>query len=186
MSTGEKPLGVGIVGMGQRCMFFFGPHIRANPDKARLVALADQDETRLKSALDDLGGDLRPYNSVDALINDPEVEALVITTPDSTHRGILDKALDAGKHVLCEKPMATTIEDALHMTRRALSSPQVVQIGFMLRYAPFVIKLKEVVDSGVIGPLVQISGVEVVEYYHGALPADTPWDPPLSRIEART
>lgn len=163
-----SPVGVGIVGTGQRSMFFFGPHIKANADRARLVALADQDETRLHSAADDLGGGLRLYGSLDAMLKDPEVDVVIITTPDATHRQMFDKALAARKHILCEKPMATTIQDAVDMTRRALASPQVVQIGFMLRYAPFVVKLKEVVDSGVIGSLIQVNGIEIVEYYHGA------------------
>lgn len=164
----ERPLGIGIVGTGQRCMHFFGPHIRAVPDKARLVALADRDETRLQSAVDDPGGDVRPYNSVESILRDPNVDALVITTPDFTHRDVFDMALDAGKHVLCEKPMATTIEDAVHMTRRAKESDPTVQIGFMLRYAPFMVRLKAIVDSGIIGDLVQVTAAEVVEYYHGA------------------
>lgn len=149
-------------------MHFFAPHIRANPLEARLVALADQDETRLKSAIDDLGGGIRAYNSLGAMLGDPDVGAVVITTPDATHRQMFDEALDSGRHIICEKPMATTLEDAVHMARRAVAAPQVVQVGFMLRYAPFFVKLKEVVDSGVIGPLVQIGAAEVVEYYHGA------------------
>lgn len=163
-----RPLGIGIVGTGQRCMFFFAPYLRAHPDKVRLECLADQDQARLQSAIEDLGPDIRPYGSIDAMLQDPLVDAVIITTPDWTHRQIFDKALDAGKHIICEKPMATTLEDALHMTRRAMATQQVVQIGFMLRYAPFFVKLKEVVDSGLIGPLVQVSAAEVVEYYHGA------------------
>ena len=163
-----SPLGVGIVGTGQRCMFFFGPYISAHPEKACLVALADHNESRLKGATEDLGRDIHAYNNVSAMLQDPQLEAVIITTPDFTHREMLEKILEAGKHVLCEKPMATTIEDALEMTKRAMASTQVVQIGFMLRYAPFFVKLKEVVDSGVVGPLVQVSASEVVEYYHGA------------------
>ncbi len=161
-------LGIGIVGTGQRCMYFFGPYIKAHPEKARLVALADYDESRLNSAVVDLGGDIRSYHSLDDMVKDPQVEAVIITTPDFTHREMLEKGLEAGKHTICEKPMATTIEDALDMTRRAMASKQVVQIGFMLRYAPFVVKLREIIESGAICPLLQINASEVVEYYHGA------------------
>jgi predicted dehydrogenase len=149
-------------------MFFFGPHIRTRPEAARLVALCDRDETRLLSAVEDLGGDVVGYGSMDSMLADARVDAVVITTPDFTHRELLDKALDAGKHVICEKPMATTLEDALHMARRAVAAPGVVQLGFMLRYAPFFETLKETVTSGVVGPLVQINAAEVVEQYHGA------------------
>ena len=94
-------------------MNFFGLDIRTIPQKARLVALADQDETRLGGAIDDLGGGIRAYNSLDAMLEDPNVDAVVITTPDATHRKMFDEVLDSGKHIICEKPMATTLEDAV-------------------------------------------------------------------------
>ena len=162
------PLGFGIVGAGQRCMYFFGPDIRRNADRAKLVAIAEPDQARLRSALDDLGGDIHAYEDIDGLLEDPLVDAVIIASPDFTHRELLDKVLDAGKHVICEKPMATTPKDARHMTRRARAAPEVVQIGFMLRYAPMFIRLKGIVDSGVIGELVQVGATEVIEYYHGA------------------
>ena len=160
--------GVGIVGAGQRGMRFFASSLRADPNRARLVAVADQDEERLQTAVDDLGGGVQAYGSLDAMLDDPEVEAVVITTPDFTHRSVLEATLEAGRHALCEKPMATTIDDAVEMTTMAMASEKVVQLGFMLRYAPFFVQLKELVDSGVIGRLTQINASEVVEYYHGA------------------
>ena len=62
---------------------------------------------------------------------------MCITTPDWTHRALLEAGLEAGRHLICEKPLATTLEDAVAMTQRALESPLVVQVGFVLRYAPF-------------------------------------------------
>ena len=56
-------LGIGIVGTGQRCMYFFGPYIKAHPEKARLVALADHNQFRLESAVTALGGDIRSFHS---------------------------------------------------------------------------------------------------------------------------
>jgi predicted dehydrogenase len=149
-------------------MYFFAPYMAAHPETVQLVALADRDASRLHSALADLGSSMRAYDSMHALLQDPDVEAVIITTPDYTHRRLFDQALDAGKHVLCEKPMATTLEDALHMTKRAIAAPQIVQIGFMLRFAPFFVQLKQLLEAGTIGPLLQVSAVEAVEYYHGA------------------
>ena len=93
---------------------------------------------------------------------------MIITTPDFTHREMLEKALEAEKHTICEKPMATTMEDAIAMTKRAIASPQVVQMGFMLRYAPFIVHLREIIESSAIGPLIHVNASEIVEYYHGA------------------
>ena len=149
-------------------MYFFGPDIQRNADRAKLVALAEPDQGRRSSAIDDLGGDIRAYGDIEELLGDPKVDAVIIASPDFTHQELLDKALDAGKHVICEKPMATTLDDARHMARRAQAAPQVVQIGFMLRYAPMFVRIKEIVDSGIIGDLVQVSAAEIIEYYHGA------------------
>ena len=160
-------LGFGIIGAGQRCMYFFGPEIQKN-DKSHLVAISEKENDRLQSAITDLGGNIRGYSNIDDLLRDKEVEAIIISTPDYTHRELLDKALDAGKHVICEKPMATTFEDALHITLRSRATSKVVQIGFLLRFAPMFTKLKEIVDSGAVGKLVQVNASEVVEYYHGA------------------
>ena len=163
------PLGIGIVGTGQRGMGFFAPYIKNNPHQARLNAVADIDEVRLKSAVEDIERqDLRQYNGVEGLLNDPEVEAVVITTPDGTHREVLEKVLKAGKHAICEKPMATTIEDAIAITKMAMQTNKTVQIGFMLRYAPFFVKLRDLVAAGAIGDLLQVNASEIVEYRHGA------------------
>ncbi len=168
MVNPRPPLGIGIVGTGQRCMSFFAPYITSHPETMRLVALADQDRARLNSAIADLGGSIRAYDHIEDLLSDADIGAVIVATPDFTHRRMFDQVLEAGKHVVCEKPMATTVEDALHMTRRAMAVPQVVQIGFMLRYAPFFVHLKQVIASGTIGPLLQVSAAEIVEFYHGA------------------
>ncbi len=164
----RPPLGIGIVGTGQRCMTFFAPHIISHPAVARLVGLAEHNAARLESARGDLGITVRGYTSIDALIENPDIDTVIITTPDFTHREMLDKALAARKNVLCEKPLAATTEDALHMTRRAVAAPQVVQVGFMLRYAPLCMEIKRIIASGIIGSLVHVTAAEVVEFYHGA------------------
>jgi predicted dehydrogenase len=102
------------------------------------------------------------------MVQDPLVEVVLITTPDFTHRQMVDIALDAGKHVICEKPLATSIEDALHLARRASAVPQIVQLVHILRYAPFIQTLKGIVESGVVGSVIQVSAAEQFEYYHAA------------------
>lgn len=162
------PVKLGIIGTGQRCIYFFVPFIRSFPEKAKLIGIADKDPIRLSSAEQDIGMSLKSYLNYEDLLSDPEIEAVIITTPDSTHREIFEKALSSGKDILCEKPLATTIEDAVHMAKISLGKSNVTQLGFMLRYSPFYTKLKEIVDEGSIGKIEHIKIFETVESYHGA------------------
>ena len=164
----NPPIGVGIVGTGQRCMATFAPYLLEHPKQARLVAVADQDSARLGSAVEEMGAPVRAYEDLDSMLQDPDVDSVFVTTPDFTHRLMVEQALDAGRHVLCEKPMATTMDDAVAVAKKAMASRKIVQIGFVLRHAPFIVKLKELVEAEAVGPLVHVAVNELVEYYHGA------------------
>jgi predicted dehydrogenase len=146
----------------------FAPYLLKHPERARLVAVADQDRARLGSAVEEMGASVRAYGDLDSMLQDPDVDAVFVTTPDYTHRQMVEQALDAGRHVLCEKPMATTMDDAVAVARKAAGSNKIVQIGFVLRHAPFIVKLKEMVEAEAVGPLMHAVVHEVVEYYHGA------------------
>ena len=145
----------GIVGTGNRGIRTYGGHLRGRySDRADLVALADTDPTRLAVAARRLGVE-RTYGSHAGLIDDPNVDVVVITSPDYTHAGIALDAMQAGKHVLCEKPVATTIEDANRLLEASRRFDGVFLVGFVLRYAPFFRGMHDAIERGLIGrPLV--------------------------------
>ena len=90
--------------------------------------------------------------SATEVINDPNVDVVFIATPHDTHADLVVEALEAGKHVFCEKPLAMTEEELDRIEMRS-SSGKVLQVGFNRRHAPAIVKAKEVLGSSG-GPLV--------------------------------
>ncbi len=141
----------GIVGTGGRGLRAFGANLRQRfADDTTVVALADRDPTRLRYAAGKLGVE-RTYDTAAGLIADRDVDVVVITTPDATHAEIALEAIDAGKHVICEKPLATTIEDCNRVRAAAARSDHLFMVGFVLRYVPFFRTLRAAVVDGAIG-----------------------------------
>ena len=143
---GNRTIGVGVIGVGN-----MGGHHTGNLARqvagANVVALMDVDEERLAAVADQFGG--RTFTDARALIADPEVEAVVIASPDATHTDYTLACLEADKPVLCEKPLATRAEDAERIFRAEVDKGRrSVQVGFMREYDPAHQKVKAVLDSG--------------------------------------
>src|SRR6185295_5025876 len=85
------------------------------------------------------------------LITHPDVDAVIISTPPSLHAEMTIAALRAGKHVLCEKPLARTLEECQEMVKAAGETGSFLATGFNYRFYPSVLKARELVDSGIIG-----------------------------------
>ncbi|HCN10706.1 MAG TPA: hypothetical protein DIT01_22500 [Lentisphaeria bacterium] len=95
------------------------------------------------------------YDEQEALLADPDVDAVYICTPVFLHAAHTVAAADAGKHVLVEKPMALTIDECRQMTDACKGNDVKLQIGFMRRFHPYHRKIKEMVDAGVLGRIVR-------------------------------
>jgi len=87
-----------------------------------------------KAIMKEMGKDLVIYDDLVSACNDPKVDALIISTPNYTHREVLDVAIQSGKHILLEKPMATTLKDAYHIMQLSEQYEAVFQIGLQYRY----------------------------------------------------
>ena len=131
-STPERAaLGVAVIGagdMGSR----HAQHWQASG--ARVVALVDPDLDRATAAAARVGA--RAYGEPSAVLADPDVHVLSVCTPTYLHAGITVAALEAGKHVLCEKPASLTLRDAQAMHDAAERSGKELRIGFMRRFDP--------------------------------------------------
>lgn len=99
------------------------------------------------------------HNSYESLLTDPEVDVIYNSLPNSLHAEWTVKALQAGKHVLCEKPLATNIADIDAIITAVERSGKIVSEAFMYRHHPQTLKVKELVDSGALGKLRLIHGV---------------------------
>ncbi|MBM7554452.1 Gfo/Idh/MocA family protein [Thalassobacillus pellis] len=107
------------------------------------------------------GNSLVEYDSLEAACNDPEVDGLIICTPNYTHIDMVREAVKSGKHILLEKPMATTLEDAFEITRIAQNYTGIFQIGLQYRYkAIYVEAIHEALERKNVGDIKTISILE--------------------------
>jgi predicted dehydrogenase len=95
----------------------------------------------------------RAYGSYLELLADPEVDAVYIPLPNSLHREWVVRAAEAGKHVLCEKPLATSAAEAEAMIAACARNRVQLMEAFMYRFHPRSIRVKQLVDSGALGPI---------------------------------
>lgn len=130
----ERRLGVGVLGCGPIAQ---AAHLEScrRARNTELVAICDlADDLRERMAL--VHRPRRAYASYAAMLADPEVEAVIVAIADQFHVDAALQALDAGKHVLVEKPMGVTVEEAGALAARAQSTGLLVQVGSMKRFDP--------------------------------------------------
>jgi len=117
----------------------------------RLSAVTDMDEERAQALATATGA--RAFPSLDAFLASDELDAIIISTPPQFHEDIAIAAMAAGKHVLCEKPLANSVEGARRMVEAARRYGRILTTGFNHRYFEAVQFVKETLDSGAIGEL---------------------------------
>lgn len=136
--------GIGIIGYGG-----FGEFIRAAWDKmgdARVVAVCDSDPSRAPI-------DTKFYKEVGPMLADPDVDIVSIATPPNSHKSLSIMAMEAGKHVLIEKPLALSERDALTIRQVAERTGRVASVDFVLRFNPIVESVRDIVQGGALGKL---------------------------------
>jgi len=125
-------------------------------EHVEIVAIASRDINKAKETANNLGIP-KAYGSYEELLNDDSIDAVYNPMPNHLHVPWSIKALEAGKHVLCEKPIALSVAEAQQLADTAKKYPHLKAMeGFMYRFHPQWIKAKELVDSGEIGELKNI------------------------------
>lgn len=168
-------LGVAIVGTGmigavhRRAALLAGADVRgvvgSSPGRGKEVAQA---------------WDIpRAYRDIEEALADPQVQVVHVCTPNHLHRAMAQAALEAGKHVICEKPLATTLEDAKALAALAASTGRVATVPFVYRYHPVVREARARIAQGELGPLRLIHGSYLQDWLLD--PASNNWrvDPAL-------
>ena len=147
-------LRVGVIGLGA----FGESHIRAYQGlpNVEVAAVASRSSDRA-AAIAERYGISSWYGSHDALIADDSIAAVSITTAEDEHRGPAVASFEAGKHVLVEKPLATTLEDAEAIVAAARSSSGILMPGHILRFDPRYASVRAAAVSGELGRLVSLS-----------------------------
>ncbi len=152
MATGT--IGVAVIGSGRAGMIH-AVNFRKNVPGAELVALVDPVAETVGAACRELGVDTAYASHTEAL-EDKRVDAIVVVSPTKFHRDIVLDAARAGKHILCEKPMAMSVAECDDMIAAADAAGVVLQIGFMRRFDAGFQRARRIVDSGEIGDVVMV------------------------------
>lgn len=140
-------LGIGIIGAGH----IASTHARhfSRVPNARLVAIADAQLGKAEALAEKHGADA--LGSADALLSRGDIDAVVVCIPTDRHRTVVEAALQSGKHVLCEKPMALTLEDCDVMSRAAESAGKVLSVAQVVRQFAEYRQAKHLIETGAIG-----------------------------------
>lgn len=147
-------IGIGVVGCG-----YWGPNLvrnlRSLPE-CRVKSICDVSEERLRH-LRGLYPELQTETRFDKMVADPELAAVVIATPLRHHFPMAKAALQAGKHVLVEKPLAASVEQCEELVALAKKQGLVLMVGHTFLFSPAVRRIKEIIDRNEIGALRYIS-----------------------------
>jgi myo-inositol 2-dehydrogenase / D-chiro-inositol 1-dehydrogenase len=146
---------IGLIGVGMMGR----EHIRnlkLQPD-AEVVALVDPHGPSLEEATRQLGRAVPTYAEPEAMLAGEGVDAVIVASPNHTHRRILETLFDAGVHILCEKPLCTTVEDARWVVERAAAARSVFWTAMEYRFMPPATRFIDQVHAGEIGTLRMLS-----------------------------
>lgn len=142
---------IGILGCGKIAQVRHIPEYAANPD-CELAAFYNPTRKRAEDMAAKYGG--KVYDTPEALLADPEIDAVSVCAANYAHAELAIKAMRAGKDVLCEKPMAVTLEDCEAMVKVAKETGRTLMIAHNQRFAKAHVKAKALIDAGTIGRIV--------------------------------
>ncbi len=149
--TGEKSLlRIGVLGAGNWTRTVHLPNLRRIPG-VKVISVSSNDLERRAQAREAWGGPLCFYEDPLDLMEDPEIDAVLVCTPNHTHAELAVAALDRGKHVYCEKPVALSPEGIRRIETALAHARTVFQAGLELRYSDVVRSMVEAVTAGRIG-----------------------------------
>lgn len=151
-------IGIAVVGYG-----YWGPNLVRNfslVDGARVVAVVDQRDDR-RATVERLYPTVRTYAEVIEMLADPEVDAVAIATPVSTHFDLAMQCLGAGKHVLVEKPMTSSVAEGEQLVAEAERLGLTLMVDHTFIYTSAVRKIHELVNGGQLGELYYYDSVRV-------------------------
>lgn len=142
---------IGILGCGKIAQVRHIPEYAANPD-CQLVGFYNPTKSRAEDMAAKYGG--LAYGTAEELLANPEIDAVSVCAANYAHAALSIQALKAGKHVLCEKPMATTLADCEAMVECAKKNGKFLMIGHNQRLAKAHMEAKRLIDAGLIGDII--------------------------------
>ena len=159
--SNSKAIGWAIAGTGLFADSYIAPALKV-ASGTRLVAVYSRDKER-GAAFANKHGIERSYDSYNELLSDPDIEVLHIATPNSLHAQQVIEAAEANKNILCEKPMALTIQDCESMIEACARNMVKLGVGFQNRHHPGHVEARRLISSGEAGSIT----LAIANYSHG-------------------
>ncbi len=166
-----RPVKVGLIGLGFMGKMHFGCH--KSSKRSKIVAIADVDQKKLSGDWSSIGGNIadanakpvdlrgiKRYKKAQDLIDDPDVEMVDITLPTNMHAKWAIAALEAGKHVLCEKPIDRSLKEAekfVKAAKQAAKNEQMAMVAHCIRFWPEYAVVKSIVEKEKYGKVLSAS-----------------------------
>ncbi len=165
----KQTIGVGVVGTG-----FIGPaHVEGlRRNGIQVLGLAENSRDKAETKAAEMGIP-RVYDSFEAMLGDPDIDVVHLATPNLLHFPHAEAALLAGKHVVCEKPLAVTAVESAELVRLAADRKLVNAVNFNIRMYPMVQQARSLVQSGEIGDLFILQGSYLQDWL--LFPTDWNW-----------
>ena len=159
----QRPLSVAVIGAGMAGRSHAAGYRQVNTvfgeglPPVRLAAIADVNDQLARDAARRYGFE-RAVSSWEEVVEDPSIDAISIVVGNSLHRPIAEAAIAAGKHVLCEKPLAGSMEDAQAMVAAEQSADVVTAVGYTYRRSPAIAAIRDHVQNRELGELTLFDG----------------------------
>lgn len=166
MPQSTSRVGIGAIGFGVRLRQVVGMLLAQDP-RIELHAICDPNPDAAKLAREQLGAEPKVVADYHDLVKDPDLDWVFVGSWNKDHATHAIAALDAGKNVFCEKPLATTLDDCLRVRDAIARSGRTFCFGLVMRYSPHYQKVHELLAGGQIGRLVSFEFSEALEYFHG-------------------
>jgi predicted dehydrogenase len=165
-----QPIHVLLFGAGNRGADSYGPYALTHPDQIKFVAVAEPKTARREkfARAHGIPAKYQFESWQDALNAGRIADAVLNATQDEMHHDSAIAAMRAGYDMLLEKPIATTLSETLHIIQTAEVTGRLLMICHVLRYTDFFQKVNQIIKSGQLGQVINISHSENVSYFHMA------------------
>ena len=159
-------IGISVIGCGGMGMAIV-KRLLAQDARLQVRAIYDPDPTSVEKALHHINTQPRMCGSYQEAIAAPDIDWVMIASWNCFHKEQTIAAFEAGKHVFCQKPLATNLADCVAMQDAWRRSGKLFNIGFTLRYSGHYRKIKQLLDSGAVGDIISFEFNEAIEFNHG-------------------
>lgn len=157
---------IGVIGCGGRFWHLFNDLLARYP-WIRVAALCDPSEKSVETMIKDHAPEAKVYDDYRDLVKDESITWVFVASWNCFHREHAIAAMEAGKDVFCEKPLATSLEDCVAIRDAQERTGRIFFIGFTLRYSTVYLKVKEILAEKTIGDIVSMEFNETLEFNHG-------------------